>query len=84
MAFISRTRPSKDVFRISGGVCSGNVSLKCAEEYSLQSHRTMNFHKPASCTLSGIQIEHLQSMNSSKNNSSSSLSYYVCEDVEGV
>ena len=36
MAFISSTRPSKEVLRISGGVCAGKVSLKCADEYSLQ------------------------------------------------
>lgn len=36
MAFISSTKPSRDVFRISGGVCSGKVSLKWADEYSLQ------------------------------------------------
>ena len=31
MLFISSTTPSSDVFNISGGVCSGKVSLKCAE-----------------------------------------------------
>lgn len=36
MAFIKSTRPSKEVFRISGGVCWGKVSLKWAEEYNLQ------------------------------------------------
>ncbi|KAA6423938.1 MAG: hypothetical protein FRX49_05897 [Trebouxia sp. A1-2] len=35
MAFMSSTKPSRDVFRISGGVCAGNVSLKCADEYNL-------------------------------------------------
>ncbi len=35
MAFMSSTKPSRDVFRISGGVCAGKVSLKCADEYNL-------------------------------------------------
>jgi hypothetical protein len=35
MAFMRSTKPSKDVFRISGRVCAGKVSLKCAEEYNL-------------------------------------------------
>jgi hypothetical protein len=32
MLFIISTTPSREVLRISGGVCWGKVSLKCAEE----------------------------------------------------
>ena len=35
MAFMTRTTPSKAVFRISGAVCSTNVLLNTAEENSL-------------------------------------------------
>lgn len=40
MAFMRSTNPSREVFKISGGVCAGKVSLKCADEYSL--HATGN------------------------------------------
>lgn len=40
MAFMRSTRPSREVFRISGGVCGGKVSLKCADEYNLQGGTT--------------------------------------------
>lgn len=40
MAFMRSTKPSREVFRISGGVCAGKVSLKCADEYSLHAGMT--------------------------------------------
>jgi hypothetical protein len=41
MAFMSRTTPSRAVFRISGGVCSMKMSLKTAEENNLTASRKM-------------------------------------------
>ena len=40
MAFMRSTRPSREVFRISGGVWGGKVSLKCADEYNLHAGMT--------------------------------------------
>ena len=52
MAFMSSTKPSRDVFRISGGVCAGKVSLKCADEY--------NLHIPSMDTCQQLQpLNHL-------------------------
>ena len=36
--FMDRTTASRGELRISGGVCSEKVSLKCADEYSLHKH----------------------------------------------
>ena len=51
-AFICSTTPSSAVFRISGGLCCGNVSLKWAEEKSLRgSERGCN---RADCECDGV------------------------------
>ena len=39
MAFMRSTNPSREVFKISGGVWAGKVSLKCADEYSLHARQ---------------------------------------------